>query len=429
MLAEMLGLETYGARSIARVKDNKDTLEKTFSDIFLSHLLISAIVIFVYTIYCLLMTGQDRLISIIQGTYLLGQLFNISWLFTGLSEHKIIVVRSIIIKIIIVILVFTLIRDSDDLLIYIFLSGFDILLSQITLWGILRKYIKLKKPSIKAALRHLKPQVVLFASIIASSIYRMMDKTMIGHMGFLSDLGQYEYADKIVKMPISIITGIGTVMLSNSSHLFAIGEKKQAIELAQKTLLVITYFISFLFFAILSYGSLFCTLYLGKEYNYTGSLLMILAITLLFISWNNVLRTQYFIPQSKDKLYVVAVWVGALINVIINILLIPKYSCTGAAIATVIAYFSVTCFELYFARKELNSSKIIKSSIIPFLLGVFPFACSFLWKELFSSDIIGFFIQAIIFTAEYIIVLMIYLAITNKLNHFKELISHKKIFR
>ena len=126
----------------------------------------------------------------------------------------------------------------------------------------------------------------------------MMDKTMIGHMGFLSDLGQYEYADKIVKMPISIITGIGTVMLSNSSHLFAIGEKKQAIELAQKTLLVITYFISFLFFAILSYGSLFCTLYLGKEYNYTGSLLMILAITLLFISWNNVLRTQYCVGRS-----------------------------------------------------------------------------------------------------------------------------------
>lgn len=425
MIAEMLGLEAYGSRTIARVRDNKSLLNKKFTELFYAHILVSGIVLLAYCGYCLFLSGSYQIIALIQTLYIMGQMLNISWLFTGLSEHKIIVTRNLIIKLVMVFCVFTFVKTSDDLLKYIFILAADMFVSQALLWTVRKRHVSFVKVDFHDVLGHIKPQVVLFASIIASSIYRMMDKTMIGQLGFMTELGQYEYADKIIRMPLSIITGIGTVMLSRSSNLFSRGERERVFAGTKLMLRVITIFSSLMFFGIISYGKLFCILYLGENYEYTGELLNVLAITLLFISWNSTLRTQYYIPQCKDKTYVIAVSVGAALNFILNFLLIPKYNCVGAGIATVLSYGTVSVIELIFARKDLNSIKLVINSIIPFLIGLIPFAISYVWKTLFSDTWFGLVVQIFLFCFEFALVLVIYLAATNSLKSTIKMVIRK----
>ena len=71
------------------------------------------------------------------------------------------------------------------------------------------------------------------------------------------------------------------------------------------------------------------------------------------MAWANVIRTQYLIPQHEDKTYIISTFVGAIVNLIINFLLIPKYDSVGAAIGTVFAEFSVFLIQFIMVRKEL----------------------------------------------------------------------------
>ena len=409
MIFMLLGLDSYGNRAIAKVRNDKNRINQVFSEIFAAHLLISIIVIGIYIFYYCTLTGQKQTIAMIQSLYLIGQMLNISWLYKGMEEFRWVILRNIAIKLIVLMLVFGFVREKNDLLIYIFILALDMFLSQSSLWVIRHKYAKFVRVNMKGVIQHIKPMTILFVAIIASSIYRMMDKTMLGAYGKLSELGCYEYADKIIRMPLAVITGVGTVMLSRTANMFGNGKKKEAFSTTKIMLRYITAFSSLMIFGFLSYGTEFAVLYLGRDYAYTGELLKVLAITLLFMSWNNVLRTQYYIPQEKDSTYVVATGMGAILNIILNMILIPKMDCLGAAIATVFSYMLVMLVQLYLARVDLNGLKLLIVNIPSFMLGFLPFLFSYFWKKIFPNNWLGLIIQIIIFSVEFSIIGILYL--------------------
>lgn len=409
MIFMLLGLDSYGNRAIAKVRNDKNKINQVFSEIFIAHLLISIIVIAIYIFYCCTLTGQKQTIAMIQSLYLIGQMLNISWLYKGMEEFRWVILRNMAIKLIVLMLVFGFVREKDDLLIYIFILALDMFLSQSSLWIIRHKYAKFVRVNIKGVIQHIKPMTILFVAIIASSIYCMMDKTMLGAYGKLSELGCYEYADKIIRMPLAVITGVGTVMLSRTANMFGNGKKKEAFSTTKIMLKYITAFSSLMIFGFLSYGTEFAVLYLGRDYAYTGELLKVLAITLLFMSWNNVLRTQYYIPQEKDSTYVLATGMGAFLNIILNVVLIPKMDSLGAAIATVFSYMLVMMVQLYFARVDLNGVKLLMINSPFFMLGFLPFLFSYFWKKIFPDNWLGLIIQIIIFSVEFSIIGILYL--------------------
>ena len=76
-----------------------------------------------------------------------------------------------------------------------------------------------------------------------------------------------------------------------------------------------------------------------------------------------------FTSSKKTKILFLASLVGAFVNVGLNLLLIPKYEGTGAAIATVIGYFVILCITIFCARKILSMNfYLIKNSICYILL-------------------------------------------------------------
>ena len=404
MMFAMLGIENYGNRTIAKARKNKQDVDVKFTEVFYCHLIPSTVALILYLVYCFTLGGIYRIIGFIQILYVIADLLNINWLFAGLGEFKVTVVRNLSVKLLTVISIFALVRDKDDLLLYIIIMTVGTFLGQSAVWTVRHKYVRFAKVEIKNVISHLKPMSILFISVIALNIYRMIDKTMLGHRDELNILGCYEYADKIIRMPISVIVAIGVVMLSKSSNMLAVEGEKKVINLLYDTLKYITLIASLFMFGMLVFGDNFAVLYLGEEYSDTGRLLSILSFSFIFMTWNSVLRTQYFIPKCEDKSYTISVWVGAIVNIALNALLIPKYSAFGAAVATDIAYASVTITQLFFARKVIKVLKLFKLCFVPLLIGLVPTAILFPLISSINRSWHNLILEIIIFVSIFMIV-------------------------
>lgn len=361
VMFSMLGINNYGNRLIAKCRNDSEKMSKEFSSLFRLHVLLSIIAILVYLIYVMIGVNEYKIYFLIQTVYLVSSLFDINWLFFGLEEFKITVTRNTIIKIISTLSIFLLVKKSDDLIIYILILGLSSLISNLLLFPFLKKNkVKLVKVDFKEITKHFKPLVVLFIPVIAVSIYKLMDKIMLGSMIDVKEVGLYEYGERIINLPMTIITALGTVMLPRISNLVANKEEEKIKKYIDKSMKFVLFLSIPLCFGIIIVANDFIPLFLGNGYMKTSTIVKILAITIPIISWANIIRTQYFLPKEMDKEYIRSVFLGAIINFILNIFLIKKYQSLGASIATVFAELVVMLYQTYKVRKFLPINNYLK---------------------------------------------------------------------
>ena len=364
-----LGIHNYGNRCIASVRDNPNQLNQTFADLYSLHFIISVISILLYIIFIIFFGNSYRLIFIIQGFYLLAQLLDINWFFFGLEKFKITVTRNSIIKLLTVLAIFIFVKDKNDLSKYVFILAFGTALSESVIWAFVKRYIGFVKPNIKSYKKHIGPMFLFFIPSIAVSVYKMMDKIMLGVMNTTSVVGLYENSEKIISICLGFITALGTVMLPRMTNLVANGkedESKLLIEKSSKFILLLSYS---MMFGIIGVSNIFPVVFWGKEFVDCNYLLIGLAVTLPLTAIANVIRTQYLMPHHKDKEFVLSVCMGAIVNIAFNVVLIPKYAAIGAVISTIIAELIVCIVQLWGARTAVSSTRYILWSIPYFVFG------------------------------------------------------------
>lgn len=392
VLFSMLGLKNYGNRVIAQNRDNKETLNKTFSNIFAIHAVIVMICLVVYMIY-VYNKRQEQIYALIQTAYVMSSLFDISWFYFGIEKFKLTVTRSTIIKILNVICVFVFVKTSDDLWKYCLIMSVGILVSQLTLWIPLKKYVSLKKPQWREMKTHIKPLLILFIPAIAVSLYKYMDKIMIGALSSKAQLGFYENAEKVTNIPMSIIAAFGTVMLPKVSFLLANKSHKKVMEYINISMEYVMCLSFALAFGLAAVGTTFAPVFWGEEFAYSGILIMGLSITIPFISFANVIRTEYLIPTEKDRDYLISVISGALINLIINWFFIPKFGAKGAMIGTIAAEIIVCIIQTQAVHKDLPISLYIKNSLPFFIMGLIMFGIVFSMGSYFGGGLVILLVQ------------------------------------
>lgn len=370
ILFAMLGLNNYGNRSIAAVRDDKEILSKTFIEIYSLQLITSMSMVFLYILYLFIGNCENKNIASIQLIFIISTLLDINWFFFGLEQFKLTVTRNTIIKILTVICIFIFVKDESGLWLYTFIMAGGTFLSQLVLWIFVHKYVSFQLPTWKGVISHFRPNLVLFIPVIAISIYKIMDKIMLGSMTSMIEVGFYENSEKIVNIPMGIIAALGVVMLPRMTNLTANGNSdkaKQYIEISLKFIMFLSIGIAIGLFAI---SSNFIPLFFGEQFKGAISVVSILSFTVLFISWANVIRTQFLIPQQKDKIYIISTGIGAIINVIINLLFIPMYGAVGAAIGTIFAEASVALYQTFKVRNELEINKYFKNSLLYVIPGI-----------------------------------------------------------
>ncbi|MBR0492076.1 MAG: flippase [Clostridia bacterium] len=360
----LLGIANYGNRLIAQNRDNKEKLNYEFTSLFILHVIISLIVLAMYLIFVFFIANNYKIYFIVQGLFVISALFDISWLFFGLEEFKTTVVRNIVIRLIALILIFTFVKSATDLIKYIIILQGSTLLSQLVLFPFLKKNkIKFVKVRREDVLKHFKPMLILFIPVIAVSIYKMMDKVMLGYMVDVKEVGLYEYGERIINLPMTLITALGTVMLPRMSNLVAKGDDETFKLYISKSIKFALFMSMPLCIGLIIVANDFIPFFLGDAYNKTIIIVQILAVTIPIISFANVLRTQYLLPKSMDKEFILSLSLGAIVNLVFNIILINKYNSIGACISTVLAELVVMVYQSIMISKKMNTFTYVKTAL------------------------------------------------------------------
>lgn len=408
----ILGLNNYGNRQIAIVKDEKRRLSETFCSIYSMQLGFGFLVILSYYIYISALS-KNKEISSIFFVYVVSEIFNINWLFYGLEEFRITVRRSIVIKILSTAGIFIFVRDSSDINIYCIIMTVSALLNQVMLWAYIPKHILFEIPSFYKVRRHIKPNLLLFLSVLGTSLYKYMDKIMLGKMGTMDEVGYYEQSEKIIALPVAFIVSLGTTMLPRISNIEAVSGKDdiRISSYFQRSILFSMFLSASMSFGIMGVSREFVPFFYGPGFDKIVILFNILLPSCIFLGIGNVITTQFLIPRGNDNTYIKSIFLGAVINILINALLIPRYRSVGAAIGTLCAEITVCIYKIAYSNKEMKTMYAIRHGIPFCIIGIIMCFILNITSMDFLSNTMAMLIKIIMGCAIFTILTLLYVMI------------------
>lgn len=402
-----LGVAMYGQREIAYVQDNIDKRSKTFYEIFIMKAITLLLSLFVfYFTFCL--NGEYSIYYKILMLEIIANIVDISWYFQGIEEFKKTVLRNIIVKLISVACIFLFVKNQSDLNIYFVIYVLSTFLGNITLWFYLPQHLKKIKFRELKIKKHIKPALMLFIPQIATQIYTVLDKTMIGAIiSDKSEVGYYEQTQKIIKLLLTLATSLGVVMMPRIASTYAKKDMKKVKEYMNKSFRFITMLTFPLMFGIISVAYKFVPIFYGDGYGKVVPLLCIISPIIVLIGLSNVIGTQYLLPTKQQNKYTISVIVGACVNFLFNIILIKNLASIGASIATVIAELLVTLTQFFLIKKEIKILDVIKITYKYVIASIIMFICSLIIGHLISNNILSIFAQVGISGITYFVMLII----------------------
>ena len=425
-LFSMLGIANHGNRSVALVRDNRQKVSEAFSNTYIIQLCTTVIALLLYFLFIYCWFSGDKTIAYIESIIVLSYVLDITWFFFGLEQFAVTVTRNAIIKIATVVAIFIFVRSREDLWIYALIMSCGMLFSQIYLWLRIRKYADFCKPSWSQVKSNIKPVLMLFIPAIAYSIYKLLDKVMLGAMSSMSQVGLFDNAEKIINIPSSLITAFGTVMMPRITVLLGTGDEHRISYLNKISVRYFTLLVVGAAFGLAGICNVLAPVYFGSEFVGSAPIIAGLGFSLIFVTWANVIRTQYLIPNKLDKPYVISSVIGALANLAVNIILIPKFAGIGAMIGTIIAEFTVFFVQLILVRRSFPMSQYLQPVLFLFPIGMIMFAVVYWIGAYMGNTIITLIIQILVGGFLYLSGSMVYLKVIHD-EFFEKLTS--RIFR
>lgn len=429
-----LGTASYGAREIARNRNNKYVRSKLFWEIEILTILTSGICLIVWCVL-IAVSNEYKIIYIILTMNLLNTMFDISWFYSGLEQFKYTIIQNSIFKILGVVLLFVFVKNSNDLILYIAIMSITTLLGTMSMWIYLPKFInKIHVKKLKI-LRHFKETLVYFIPTIATSIYTVLDKTLIGVItGDANENGYYEQATKIINITkVLTFASLNTVLGSRMSYLFA--ENKND-EIHKKIDISINYILFMGFgicFGLLGIVDRFVPVFFGEGYKEVIVLIKMLSPIVIIIGISNCLGAQYYTPAGLRSKSAKIIVLGACMNLILNLIFIPKFWSQGAVIATLAAEITISSLYLKYCNGFYNLRQLIKASWKKIIAGIIMLIGIMPINNIQASSVTVMLLQIFIGIIIYIISLLllqdlfVYNIIHNILNKIRQLVNRGKI--
>lgn len=401
-----LGIPNYGIREIAKYRDDKQKLNITFTELFTINSISTTICTILYYImvFTIPFFKNDLLLYTLAGIDIPIRYISIEWLYQGIEEYRYIATRNAIIKLVCLVVIFVFVKSPSDAPVYALIHccaiGGNNLLNVINLK---RKGIDLcfKKVNLK---KHIKPVLILFASVVAIELYTMLDTTMLGAMCKDINVGYYTYAMRLVKVLMSAITAIAAVILPRLSFYYEKGYIDKCTDIASNVLNILLLLCIPCSVGIYLVAPQIMPLFFGHTFIPAVPTLQIASILICIIAMSNLFGTQILLTFGQEKKLLICTLAGAVTNIILNSFLIPKYLQNGAAIASVISEILVTGLSIYFAINNLKVKVNYRNVVCIFISTIFMIiSVKFMqrvfisdWGKLIGSVSIGMFIYVIV---------------------------------
>lgn len=351
-----LGTSTYGVRACAKVRDDKEKLSKTAQEIFYLNV-ITSIISYTVLIGCIFFVSKlrnEKMLYFVSSLIIFFNAIGMEWLYKGLEKYKYITIRSILFKFISIVALFLLIHKKGDYVIYAGITIFASSASGVLNFINAKKYISFKKRGKYKFKTHLKAISVFFAMSCATTIYTHLDTVMLGFMTSDTDVGYYNASVRIKSILLGIVTSLGAVLLPRAAYyvehnLMSDFKRITAKAIRFVWILATPMVVYFMIFA--SEGIYFLS---GKDYSDAIIPMIVITPTVLLIGLTNILGIEILVPTGREKIVLYSEIVGAITDVVLNMILIPQFKSTGAAIGTLVAEVAVFTYQYFVLKAEIG---------------------------------------------------------------------------
>lgn len=370
VLFATLGTNMYGNREIAYHQNDKQGRSQLFWEITLLSWLSSVITLAAFLIF-ICFVHEYKTLYLLQGIAILATMFDVSWYFMGREKFKITVTRNFVIKILTVVSIFMFIHRSSDLYLYVGIMMFGGLMGSLSLWPYLKKEVSFPKIKKLQISRHLKPSILLFFPFISLNVYSLGQKTLVGILDSIGHAGFFFQADNLIKVVLSLVTPIGTVMLPRMSALKADENLYEIRNTLKKNFNVAMGISAALCFGVAGISIRFAPYFFGNQFGTVGYILLVESFALIFMASSNIFQTHYFLPLNKLRILTTSMFLGAIINIILNLITIPMLGVVGAACSVVLTEFLMVVYQFHYLNKEFRYNNFFEG----------------IWKYLFSGGV------------------------------------------
>lgn len=354
-----LGVPAYGVKKIAALKNNEDPNEihRTYSEILVILILSTIVTCCVYSviIFSLQFTRREINLYLAAGLQILLVSCNVDWLYQGKEDYKYIALRSFALKILSLVLILFLVRTQDDYIIYALITSLAVAGNNIINVIHSRKYVYFTVKGLNLK-RHLVPVFVLLLSTLAIELYSKVDTTMLGIMCNESTVGYYTNSVKVINALLVAMTAVTAVFLPRLS-LFYKENKKEYNKLVNEGVKILLFLSLPLCIGLIIVSDDFVNVIFGSAFSAASMALRILSPLIIIKGIGDLLNYQVIISAGKEKFFLITNSSAAVLNIILNYLLIPVYQQDGAAIASVISELVVN------VGMFIVSSRIVKIRI------------------------------------------------------------------
>lgn len=355
ILFSMLGMSVIGIREIASSNKGRKELSNTFWGLLTLNGLTTfiALICLIFCIYFVSEFYQYRNLLYIGIIKLVGNFFLIDWFYKGIENFKYITNRTILIKFAYVAAVFLFIHSKDDYNLYFLLSVLTIGVNAIFNIGYVFRFI-----DIKGITLNIKKYIKAFFSMglyqILTSMYSSFNVAFLGWVVSTTQVGYYTTATKIYGLILAIYGAFTGVMLPRMSSLLSekkIDEFKSYVEKSTNLMLIIN--IPIILFGIV-YAKQIIGIVAGGGYEGAIVPFQITMVLMLLVGYDQIQVIQVLMPMKDDKAILTNSFVGAIIGILANFLLVPYCFSTGSALVLVISELAVLITARIFVKRHMD---------------------------------------------------------------------------
>jgi O-antigen/teichoic acid export membrane protein len=409
ILFSLLGIPAYGLREIARSRNNLLERSRVIFELSIIPLILVCIS---YVIYFLLINQieslkKDYLLYLVLSPNIFLSVFNFEWFYQGMEEQRYITFRYLIIKIIQLGLMFFLVRTNSDYIKYALvmfgLNGFANVFNIIYL----RKFIIFVPRASINIKRHIRFIFTLASSTVVSMVSSQFNVTMLGIFSGNVYVGYYIAGTKPIRVFLSLFMGIFSVIIprieyhKNNGN---IDEYDKLVSVANSGIMILLIPISM---GLFKFSKDIIFFLAGNQFEESVLLLKVMSCFLLVDVMSHILVSFYMFPNRYENKFAICIFVVSIVNIGLNIILIPTFAHIGAIIATIVSNTVGLIMQLIFLRKYFRLSMLFnKETLKYFISGIIMLLTLFLVPFNFNNYLlniivgicVGAFIYAFLLT-------------------------------
>ncbi|MCR5376626.1 MAG: flippase [Lachnospiraceae bacterium] len=342
LLIAALGVPTYGIREGTNYRDNKEQLQGFVSELFSINVISTTVsyTLLIILLYAIPFMRPYRTTILILSAEILFTTLGTSWVYNVFEDFLAIAIRTVFFQLLSLVFVFLFVKTSNDLYNYVLIllisnSGANL----VNFFYIRKKYCKFYFTLRIDWKRHLRPIMTIFSAAVAITVFVSSDTTMLGFMTNDYQVGLYGVAVKIYTIIKSVLAAILMVFIPRFTLMLSGKRENETNEFFSRVFNVLTVLVLPMCFGLFLLSEDVVLVVSGKEYYGAAAPLRILSLAEVFSLFAGMYTQCVLIPLKKEKIVFRATAISAVVNIVLNILLIPLWGICAAAVTTVISEF------------------------------------------------------------------------------------------